>query len=200
MIKSNSFHHGDLKRALLDAAVSMLDQRGASGVTMRAVARTAGVSHGAPVNHYKDRRALLTAIAHSEFETILVEIEAALHEIPTEPKNRSRRVEAFAATIMDFGFRYPHRYQLLWRGDLIDHEDPALLTVMDSIYEKLCYEIEGAVPRATVDTDTVAVALWAMVHGYVDMRLSGMLLAVNDTATDKPRARAMLELFLTVLK
>ncbi|MBL4791169.1 MAG: helix-turn-helix transcriptional regulator [Kordiimonadaceae bacterium] len=61
MVKSHSFHHGDLKRTLFSVAVSLLDQHGVSGVTIRAVARSAGVSHGAPVNHYKDRRALLTA-------------------------------------------------------------------------------------------------------------------------------------------
>jgi len=196
MVKSNSFHHGDLKRTLLDVAVSLLDQHGVSGVTIRAVARSAGVSHSAPVNHYKDRRALLTAIAQGQFNTILKEIETALLEAPTEPKDR---IAVFANTIIDFGFKYPHRYQLLWRGDLIDHEDPALLVVMDSIYDQLCYEIERAVPGANVDKDTVAVALWSMLHGYVDMRLSGMFSPANDKATDKPRRYAMVELFLTVL-
>lgn len=200
MVKSNSFHHGDLKRTLLDVAVSLLDQHGVSGVTIRAMARSAGVSHSAPVNHYKDRRALLTAIAQSQFETILKEIETALRKTPTEQKDRKDRVNVFANTMMDFGFRYPYRYQLLWRSDLIDHEDPALLVVMDSVYEKLCDEIEHAVPRATVDKDTVAVAFWSMIHGYIDMRLSGMFSPVDDTVTDRPRRHAMLELFLTVLR
>ncbi|MBL4638919.1 MAG: TetR/AcrR family transcriptional regulator [Kordiimonadaceae bacterium] len=197
MDKLNAFHHGDLKRELYDVAVSLLDQHGVSGVTIRAVARSAGVSHSAPVNHYKDRRALLTAIAQGQFETILKEIETALLKAPTEPKDR---IKVFANTIMDFGFRYPHRYQLLWRADLIDHEDPSLLVVMDKVYDKLCYEIEHTVPKANVDKDTVAVALWSMVHGYVDMRLSGMFSPLNDKVIDKPRRDAMLELFLTVLR
>ena len=67
MAKSNSFHHGDLKRSLIDVAISLLDQHGIPGVTIRAVARGAGVSHSAPVNHYKDRRALLTAITQVQF-------------------------------------------------------------------------------------------------------------------------------------
>ena len=197
MAQSNTFHHGDLKRALYDVAVSLLDQHGASGVTIRAVARAAGVSHSAPVNHYKDRRALLTAIAQGQFESILENIETALHSASTDPKNR---IKIIANAIMDFGFKHPNRYQLLWRADLIDHEDPALLVVMDKVYDKLCFEIERAMPGASVDTDTVAVALWSMLHGYVDMRQSGMFAALDDTVIDKPRRYAMLELFMTVLK
>jgi AcrR family transcriptional regulator len=197
MTKSNTFHHGDLKRALIDVAVTLLDQHGVTGVTIRAVAREAGVSHSAPVNHYKDRRALLTAIAQNQFEIILKDIEFSLLEAPNNQKDR---IEVFANTMIEFGFRYPHRYQLLWRGDLIDHADPRLLAVMDSIYDQLCDEIERNMPQATVDRDTIAVALWSMWHGYIDMRLSDMFLPLDDEVTGKPRHRAMLDLFLTVLR
>mgnify|MGYP003631533873 CR=1 FL=1 len=197
MGKSKSFHHGDLKRALFDVAVSLLDRDGITGVTNRAVAREAGVSHSAPVNHYKDRRALLTAIARDQFEVILKDIESALLEVPNNQKDR---IEVFANTLLEFGFKYPHRYQLLWRGDLVDHEDPQLLAVMDRIYDQLCDEIERAIPKAKVDRDTIAVALWSMLHGYIDMRLTGMFSPHDDTRTGKPRHHAMLDLFLTVLR
>lgn len=196
MAKLNVFHHGDLKRALFDAAVSLLDQHGVTGVTIRAVARKAGVSHSAPVNHYKDRRALLTAIVQCQFEIISRDIHSALLEVPD---NHKERIEVFADTMIEFGFRYPHRYQLLWRGDLIDHEDPALLAVMDNIYDQLCDEIECTVQGVKVDRDTIAVALWSMWHGYIDMRLSGMFSPFDDKTTGKPRHRAMTDLFLTVL-
>lgn len=197
MAKQNSFHHGNLKSALFEVAVSLLDRNGVTGVTIRAVAREAGVSHSAPVNHYKDRRTLLTAIAQGQFETILKDIESALLKMPDSHKER---VEVFADTMIEFGFRYPHRYQLLWRGDLIDHENPALLAVMDSIYDKLCHEIERTVHRVEIDRDTIAVALWSMWHGYIDMRLSGMFKPLHDKITGKPRHHAMMDLFLSILK
>lgn len=197
MAKSNSFHHGDLKRVLFEVAVSLLDQHGVPGVTIRAVAREAGVSHSAPVNHYKDRRALLTAIAQGQFETILKDIESALLEVPNNQKDR---IEVFSETMIEFGFKYPHRYQLLWRGDLIDHEDPQLLAVMDNIYDQLCHEIERTEQGVKVDRDTIAVAMWSMWHGYIDMRLSGMFAPLDDKVTGKPRHRAMMDLFLTVLR
>ncbi len=192
MPQSKPFHHGDLKRVLFDVALARLDEHGPSGVTIRAVAKAAGVSHGAPVNHYKDRRALLTALAKAQFGILLTNIDARLADLNDDP---GPRIEAFANVIMDFGFRYPHRYGLLWSADLIDHEDAEMLPIMDAIYERLCVEFSNALPGRSFDKDTYAVALWSMVHGYVDMRLSGMFEPLNDSVSGAPRGQAITELF-----
>ena len=192
MAKPKSFHHGDLKRALFDAALALLDRDGVDGVTIRAVARETGVSHGAPVNHYRDRKTLLTALAHRQFEDILNSVEKGLSDAAVAS---NAWIEVFANALLDFGFRYPHRYKLLWRGDLIDLQDPELLKVMDQIYDRLCDEVERTMPKAEFDRDTVAVALWSMVHGYLDMRLSEMFVRVNDKVSGKPRETALIDLF-----
>jgi len=194
MAKSESkpFHHGDLKRVLFDVALSRLDEHGAGGVTIRAVAKAAGVSHGAPVNHYRDRRALLTAIAKAQFNTLLNEIDTKLAVLNHD---HSPRIEIFANVMMDFGFRYPHRYRLLWSADLIDHADAELLPVMDRIYDLLCKEFTKDVPGREFDKDTYAVALWSMVHGYVDLRLSGMFEPMNDSMSNAPRDKAIIDMF-----
>ena len=196
MVETKTFHHGDLKRVLFEAALALLDEHGASGVTIRAVARAAGVSHGAPVNHYKDRRTLLTAIATHQFELIRERIDRALVRAGNDPKARAR---VFLDVLMDFGFEFPHRYQLLWRADLVDHEHPQLLTIMDGVYDQLCEEIDAIPSRTKNDNDTIAVALWSMVHGYVDMRLSGMFVPLNDEKSGQPRREAMLDLFFSAL-
>ena len=192
MTQLKPFHHGDLKRALLDVALALLDEHGASGVTIRAVAKAAGVSHGAPVNHYKDRRALLTALAKAQFDTLLTRIDTRLAERNDDP---GPRIEIFASAIMDFGFRHPHRYRLLWSADLIDHADAELLSVMDRIYDRLCAEFSNVAPERQFDKDTYAVALWSMVHGYVDMRLSGMFEPLNDSISGAPRGDAIIDMF-----
>lgn len=196
MTQLKPFHHGDLKRVLFDVALARLDEHGPSGVTIRAVAKAVGVSHGAPVNHYKDRRALLTALAKAQFDTLLTEIDTRLAELNDDP---GPRVEIFASAMMDFGFRYPHRYKLLWSADLIDHTDAELLSVMDRIYDQLCAEFSIAVPGRKFDKDTCAVALWSMVHGYVDMRLSGMFEPLNDSISGAPRGEAIIDMFRTFL-
>lgn len=192
MTPSKPFHHGDLKRVLFDAALALLDAHGPSGVTIRAVAKAAGVSHSAPVNHYKDRRALLTALARAQFDALLDAVDTQLAQLDNNP---GPRIETFASAIMDFGFRYPQRYQLLWNANLIDHSDPELLSVMDKIYDMLCEEFSKAAPDRTFDKDTYAVALWSMIHGYVDMRLSGMFEPLNDSISGAPRGVAIIELF-----
>tara|TARA_R110001599_G_scaffold351965_1_gene585326 strand:+ start:14616 stop:15209 length:594 start_codon:yes stop_codon:yes gene_type:complete len=192
MTQLKPFHHGDLKRVLFDVALALLDEHGAGGVTIRAVAKAAGVSHGAPVNHYKDRRALLTALAKAQFDALLTGIDTRLAELNDDP---GPGIEIFASAMMDFGFRYPHRYRLLWRADLIDHADPELLSVMDKIYDRLCAEFSQAVPGRKFDKDTYAVALWSMVHGYVDMRLSGMFEPLNDSISGAPRGEAIIDMF-----
>lgn len=192
MTQLKPFHHGDLKRVLFDVALTRLDEHGAGGVTIRAVAKAAGVSHGAPVNHYKDRRALLTALAKAQFDTLLTEIDTRLAELNDDP---GPRIEIFASAMMDFGFRYPHRYRLLWSADLIDHADAELLSVMDRIYDQLCAEFSKAAPGRKFDKDTYAVALWSMVHGYVDMRLSGMFEPSNDSISGAPRGEAIIDMF-----
>jgi len=192
MTQLKRFHHGDLKRVLFDAALALLDEHGAGGVTIRAVAKAAGVSHGAPVNHYKDRRALLTALAKAQFDTLLTQIDKRFVELNDD---HELGIEIFSSAIMDFGFRYPHRYRLLWSSDLIDHADPELLEVMDGIYDRLCSEMSKAVPGRDFDKDTYAVALWSMIHGYVDMRLSGMFEPLNDTISGAPRGEAIIDIF-----
>jgi len=196
MSKGKSFHHGDLKRVLFDVALKLLDRDGVEGVTIRAVAREAGVSHGAPVNHYRDRKALLTALAQRQFETILKFVEGNLSAAPA---GSNTWVEVFGKALFDFGFQYPHRYKLLWRGDLIDLQNPKLSQVMDQIYDQLCDEIERTMPEAEFDRDTVAVAFWSMIHGYLDMRLSGMFVLLDDKVSGKTRDVALLDLFKMLL-
>lgn len=192
MAKEKSFHHGDLKRVLFDVALKLLDRDGVDGVTIRAVAREAGVSHGAPVNHYRDRKALLTALVKRQFETILSTVEK---ELSSAEICDNTWVDVFGNAILDFGFQYPYRYKLLWRTDLIDLEDSHLVSVMDQIYDQLCIEIDRAMPNAGFDRDTIAIAFWSMIHGYLDMRLSGMFIPLDDKVSGKPRDAALLDLF-----
>ena len=196
MTKAKSFHHGNLKRTLFDVAVSLLDQHGAAGVTIRAVARAANVSHSAPVNHYKDRSALLTEIAKQQFELISDKINKSVSCTSNDPL---LRIEAIAQALMDYGFEYPHRYQLLWRSDLINHKDDDLISVMDAVYDELCANIELAALNVKFDKHTIAVALWSMVHGYLDMRHSGMFMALDDKISRTPRRDAMVKFFLNSL-
>lgn len=187
MVQTNSFHHGDLKRALLDAGFSLLDGNGIEAVTIRAVAREAGVSHAAPKNHFPSRSALLTAMAEVVFRDLLEQISQNLRLTTTN------RVQVIADALIDFGLEFPARYQMIWSKDLVDHENTLLLAVMDEIYDLLCAEIKSC-NNDEFDVDTHAVALWSMVHGYVDLRLKGVFEDKKDMKNKLPRRRAILDL------
>jgi len=186
------FHHGNLKQALLDASGALLDKHGPDGVTIRAVAREVGVSHAAPVNHYKDRETLLTALATILFDELLTSVREKLSRKDFPAKER---ISVFAIVLFEYAMAHPNRYRLLWHTALVNHSDPELLKVMDQFYDACCAEIEAADMSKELDNETYAIALWSMVHGYIDLRLTGMFEAKTDAVSGHPRLEAMLELF-----
>lgn len=193
MAKRRPFHHGNLRQALVDAAIELLDSQDVAGTTLRAVAAFAGVSHAAPANHFKDRRALLTEVATIEFSRLRASIQNALSERGLTDKER---ISVFSEAVVRYALKHPNRYELLWRKELVDHEDPGLLSVMDSIYDSLCAEIRSATQNTAFDVHTFAVSIWSMTHGYVALRLSGMFEEFEDEVRHEPRFQAMKTLLL----
>lgn len=191
--KRKTYHHGDLKAALLRAALELLDDRGPDGVLLREVARRAGVSHAAPANHFADRRSLLTAVAVELFEGLASKIASVLAEAGGKKVDR---VRAFADTVMDFGLTSPNRYKLLWRRDLLDDTDQRLSEVMDRIYGLLISELESGMRYRSHDSHTAAIGLWSLVHGYVSMRIDGNFVMKKDSRSGEPRERATVSLML----
>ena len=195
MAKAKQFHHGDLKRALLDAALELLDEQGDSGVGIRAVARKAGVSHAAPVNHFRDRRALLTGLAVTLFDDIQADISKRLERESDDPV---ARIESVIRCFFEYGANHPHRYALLWRNDVVDHECDEMRTREDAVYDHICDEIDRLVAGRNVDKHTVAIGLWSMMHGYIDLKIVGMFEDRADSTTGEDRPEALLKMFRTI--
>lgn len=188
----DSYHRGDLRRELLKAAMTLLDETGAAGVTIRGIARRTGVAHSAPANHFASRRALLTVLAAEIFISLERRIQSKLLASSSGPEHRIR---CFSDTIIDYGLKYPNRFRLLWSRDLLDNTDEALNSAMDKIYDSLVSELSViASPRVSVESQ--AISLWSLVHGYVCMRLDGNLVSKTDEITGEPRHRAIITALL----
>lgn len=182
-------HHGSLAQVLAEAALVILDTVGVEGVTIRATARAAGVSHAAPANHFPDRRALLTAIAVRCFEEMIAGANAAREKAATP----AGRIVAFADAYVAYGLDYPNRYRMMWRMDMLDDSVAALSGMIDGIYASIGADV-STLPNAQPDTATTKlVALASLIHGYVSMRIDGNFIAAVDEATGKPRHIAMIE-------
>ncbi|MGR6871516.1 TetR/AcrR family transcriptional regulator [Pseudomonas sp. HK3] len=181
--------HGDLRMELLREGLKLLDTQGIEGITIRAVARNAGVAHSAPANHFPNRRAMLTAIAAIVFADLADLITKAITDLTGKPE---QAIQAFAETCFQFAFDNPSRYQLLWQRQLIDQDDPSVAKEMERVYSALLSLLRQDNVNHRVDTETDAIAIWSMIHGYISMRLDGNLVAGEDTVTNLPRHKAIL--------
>lgn len=181
--------HGDLRGALLREGLILLDIQGIEGVTIRAVARKAGVAHSAPANHFPSRRAMLTAIATIVFADLADLSIEAISDFTDKPE---QAIQAFAETCFQFAFDTPNRYQLLWQRQLVDQDDPALSREMERVYSALLSLLQQDKVNHRVDIETDAIAIWSMIHGYISMRLDGTLVAAQDSVTNLPRHQAIL--------
>tara|TARA_R110002051_G_scaffold325086_1_gene425692 strand:- start:12 stop:689 length:678 start_codon:yes stop_codon:yes gene_type:complete len=181
--------HGDLRMELLREGLLLLDNQGIEGVTIRAVARNAGVAHSAPANHFRSRLIMLTAIGAMIFADLADLTAEAVAGTVSEP---DQAILEFAETCFQFALRFPNRYQLIWQRQLVDHDDPVLAKEMERVYSTLLLLLRQGQVNRRVDIETNAIAIWSMIHGYISMRLDGNLVAAEDTATNLPRSKAIL--------
>jgi AcrR family transcriptional regulator len=181
--------HGYLRMELLREGLTLLDSQGIEGVTIRALARRAGVAHSAPANHFSSRRAMLTAIAAIIFADLADKTIEAITDLTDSPE---LSIQAFAETCFQFAFDNPNRYQLIWQRQLINQDEPLIAKEMDRIYSALLSLLRKDQVKHRVDIETDAIAIWSMIHGYISMRLDGNLVAAKDTVTNLPRHKAIL--------
>jgi AcrR family transcriptional regulator len=118
------YHHGDLRRALLAAGLSVLERRGPAQVGLREVARVAGVSHTAPYRHFDSREALLAALATDGFEALDVAMAQA-----AEGRSGYERLRALGVAYIAFARARPAVYLLMFGPELEKHAFPELKTV-----------------------------------------------------------------------
>lgn len=189
--KRNGYHHGSLKNTLIAQALALLDEGGPDAVTIRAVARRAQVSHAAPANHFPDRTALLTALATELFQMFEGEVSRAL-----ATAGSANRARTYMEALLNFGLSHPNRYLLMWRRDLVDWNDGALNTCMDSLYAAFVGEVAILPKQTGRDPHTLAISLWSMIHGYIALRSNGVFEDRRDEISGAARTTAMLDLLL----
>jgi AcrR family transcriptional regulator len=160
------YHHGDLPRALIDAAVQAIAEVGPAAVSMRDLARRAGVSHAAPAHHFGDKAGLLTAVAADGFRRLA----ATLRE--THQATGSF-LEVGVAYV---GFAVTHRahFEVMFRPELYRTDDPELVQARDAARALLYPPAAEAAnsPNGRDDGVRAAVAAWSLVHGLATLWLN----------------------------
>lgn len=175
----STYHHGNLRRALLDAGLELLGERGVDGFTLREVARRAGVSHAAPYHHFADRAALVRALVAESFNLLGSRLAAASSAV----EDPMERISAMGVAYVEFALDHPERYRLMFRSELSRDGDSEAATEADAAaggaFGTLISAVQQAFDEGRLRDDTepgaVAVAAWASVHGLASLVLEGAL-------------------------
>ena len=155
MSTSTTYHHGDLRATLLQVAGKVMEKEGLAGLSLRDLARRAGVSHNAPYRHFPDRDALLAALGAEGFERLGEAMGA----------HTGREMgEAY----VHFALEHPQRFRLMFGGALDFEKYPGLRTAADAAYQLLVLAFKD-LPRP----ELAAAGAWALVHGLSHLLLDG---------------------------
>ena len=182
---------GGLRARLVRVGAEMVRAEGLSALTLREIARRAGVSHGAPRRYFPTHLALLSAIAGAGFADLTGQVEEVLAGSPDDPRARLR---ALARRYVDFGCANRGMFELMFRHDLLESNELRLREVSLPLFTLLADLVARVRPEATA---TVAAgALWANLHGIVELRNWGSLALATGTDDVEPLLTAALHAHL----
>jgi AcrR family transcriptional regulator len=162
-----TYHHGDLRAACVSAAMELLEESGEMALSLRAVARRAGVSAAAPYRHYEDREALVSAVAALGYRELAERLTAA-HASPATPE----QLTSVAVAYVQFALERPALFRIMF-SEPCDRDNDERIAATAAVSQYL-REIVGRVfPEA--DAEAMATATWALVHGLAFLHLDGKL-------------------------
>lgn len=151
---------------MIESALAEIDAVGAARISMREIARRAGVSHAAPAHHFGDKRGIFTAIAIEGFDLLRSDSERYL--------DQPNALLHGGLAYIGFGARHPAHFEVMFRPDLYDTEDPDLQAARIKSFEVLYRAVELAL--GTSESDKVmgtSIAAWSAVHGFAALWLGG---------------------------
>ena len=170
----SDYHHGDLRKALLEAAHAVLNEKGIHGLSLRACAAKAGVSHAAPTHHFKSLSGLLTELAIIAFGEFTAALRQAYESADAET-SLQQRLQTAGSTYLQFALREPELFKLMFSSPLPDQTNERLAEVSGQAYAELTRlvkplcEVEGITDEAAVTQAELLV--WSTIHGYAHLSL-----------------------------
>jgi AcrR family transcriptional regulator len=174
--EKSSYHHGDLKNALIEAGIEILSQEGVNGLSLRKVARKAGVSHAAPYAHFADKQALVAAIATDGHRKIYEKILGVMEQYLDDPL---RQLVETAWAYVEFGFEEPDHFRITFSGSVEkEHDYPALVEMTAKnfgILRALVARCQAAGILDPGEPDLTAVGVWGLIHGFVTLIQEGQI-------------------------
>jgi AcrR family transcriptional regulator len=193
------YHHGDLRRVLIDAALQLVGEGGPEAVSVREAARRAGVSPGAPFRHFPSRDALMQAVAEEAQRRFRAEIEAALAAAaPGDPLGRFR---CLGLAYLRWAMRNPTHFEIISSRRFFDHDRAAAISrdnaELIELTERTLAEAFAAGQLRSGDLKRVQIAGRALVYGFARMNIDGHFPRWGVAgAKAEQTAEAILDLFI----
>ncbi len=182
----NAYHHGDLRNALIGATLTLIAEKGINAFTIREIAKRAGVSHAAPYRHFKDKEAILFAVAKEGFDMMVTETKKRSEKYPDDPV---ARFQISGLSYIDFAVNYPSHYRVMFNSgeninkfpeELVVSSTESFKLLLDTICE--CQEKNLIKPG---NPHEFALAAWSIVHGYAKLYIDGFIDNQADTFSRK---------------
>lgn len=168
----HAYHHGNLRQALLDGALRVIAEQGSAAFTLREVARRAGVSHNAPYRHFRDKDALLAAVAAQGFR----ELTAAMREAAGKKTKALDKLRQSGLAYVAFALRRPEHFTVMFDAPVGAGTDPEYAEASQEAFDTLLNYIrncqkEGQLPAGK--TLERALSAWSHVHGIAKLAATG---------------------------
>lgn len=185
MNTKKTYHHGDLRAALIEAARLELEASGLEKFSLRKVAARAGVSHAAPAHHFGDTNGLLTALAAEGFRRFVAAMRA--QQLRAGP-SAADQLDGAGLGYLDFAMKDKALFRLIFSSERPAHDTDELAQAGAEAYAYLVARVAAVNGLGPEDDQThqEAAAVWAMAHGIADLVSNGRLKHVSD----RPRAEA----------
>ncbi|MGW4465640.1 TetR/AcrR family transcriptional regulator [Micromonospora sp. NPDC004704] len=182
-VAGRPYHHGDLQRVLLEAAVAAIEESGPTALSLRALARRAGVSHAAPTHHFGDKAGLLTVLATQGFHLLADNLGRV--------RNETGSLLEIGVGYVRFAVEHRAHFEVMFRPELYRPDDPLLVAAKQRSTDELQAGVAtlDESPGDERDPRLAGLAAWSMVHGFATLWLSGALPPeVGDDPTTVSRA------------
>jgi AcrR family transcriptional regulator len=188
--RPNAYQHGDLRNALIQAGLKLLAEGGVADLSLRAAAELAGVSHAAPYRHFRDKAALVGAIAEEGYRLLTRLMRESI--AATRSDDVLARLRAAGHGYARFAVEHPAHFRTVFGGFVCpdgDHSklSPTLREAGDEAYRVMREIIEEGVRVGrlrSADPDQLSLASWSMIHGLSMLAIEGQLLMLGVTPHD----------------
>jgi AcrR family transcriptional regulator len=196
--KPGSWHHGDLRRTLVDTAVRVVDKEGVAALSLHALAKKAGVTSGAPYHHFESREQLLAAIAAEGFQRLVAEMRRESEGAGDDPR---AHLEGLGRGYVRFALAHRGHFRVMFRpelrGQLGKEEHPEMREAFDLLQRAIARcQAEGLAPPG--DARRLVLMAWSAVHGasvlWIDGSLSDEELVSDQEALAATIAGTIVEL------